>query len=410
MKIKKINENIKIIQTRKYKDINVFLRFSIPYTLEDRAACLVLSKMLGEESSKYPSKLEMTRAKDLLYGISCNASCKARANILTFNVNYTFINPKFLDVELDEYLDFVDETLYHPIIDDKNVEEAILIITSMLIRRMERPQALANEAVINKISKDNPAFEVYSNNMKLIGAINRVTTADVEKVYKRLIEKAQLDVYLCGDLDKKIIKHFNFDFSKRNKITIKSKKFNYKHHNYSNKFNDGKQSNLEIVYTTPFNKHHKDYYAFIMGNHFLGQLPTSLLFENVREKLSLCYAIGISDNKYEGIVIVATAIDGKKRKIVEKEVNKQIDNIIKQNYDLNKFEISKTLFINKLQLIGDDFNDCIDLDYENKLAQLDVDVDEYISRIKKVTPDDLSRVFKQYKHYFTFMLEGKDND
>ena len=86
--IQKINNNLTLIKTRKYKDINVYLRFSIYYTLKDQASLFVLSKIFSLTSTKYPNKSIMSKAKDMLYGINVSSQCKSRANILSFNVQY----------------------------------------------------------------------------------------------------------------------------------------------------------------------------------------------------------------------------------------------------------------------------------------------------------------------------------
>ena len=105
LKMKKNNSHIKIIKTRKYKDINLYLRFSIPYSKTNHASLLLLSKMFAESSIAYPNKTLMSKQRDMLYGINVSCSCKSRANIISFNIQYGFINPKFLsDINIDDYI------------------------------------------------------------------------------------------------------------------------------------------------------------------------------------------------------------------------------------------------------------------------------------------------------------------
>lgn len=410
MKIKKINKNLNIIKTRKYKDINIYLRFSIAYNMKAKASMAVLSKIMCDVSINYPNKTEMARKKDMLYGINCVTGYKTRGNILTYNINFAFINPKFLNTDINEYLDFIHEIINNALITDKNVNEAKRMIISNTLRRLDRPQSYASEKVIEIISKDNEDIDVYNYSDKFVKSIEEVNKEDVINIYKKLLNKAELDVYLCGDLSKSFINAFNFGFERRKEIRVKYKKINYPIRKRITETKPIGQSTLNMVFSTPYNRKSDDFYAYVMGNVFLGILPTSLLFEEVREKLGLCYSIGVIDMKKEGIVKVFTDIDSKNINIVIKQINKQIQRLINKDYDFTKLEMSKTLFINTLKSLDDDLQAFIEFDLESKLSNIEFTQKDYIDGIKKVSSEDISRVFKNYKPYFTYVLKGSGNE
>lgn len=401
----KNSEYIKVIQTRKYKDINLYLRFTVENKGNIRCCLALLSKLVGDVSKKYPSKLEMTRIKDTLYGINMDVSYKARAKLLTFSIHYTFINPKFLEVTIDEYSDFIKETLHNSLFDEKTLKEAKAIISDSIRRRNDRPAYEAHERFIEIVSKDNPDFEVYSSNNKFINKLKKIGLDEIKRVYESILNKAQLNIYLCGDLsakDIKILTDYNFD--KRIKTSIKTRVIDYLPRRTVIDKKDISQSYLSVVYTSPFTRRHKDYFKWFMANYILGAAPTSLLFTEVREKKSLCYSIVSITYKYDGLVRISTSIDGKNKNIVIQEIMKQVERLKNRDYDPNILAMTRAYVINNIMGIYDDLDSLVEYYTECDLSGFNLTIEEYCDRIAEVSVEDISNIYKKYDHYFNYVL------
>lgn len=408
----KKNKYFNIIQTRKYKNIDLYLNFSLPYSFDNKAQMVLLSKLFFEASKQYPNKKEMTKAKDMLYGISCFSDFKATGNIISLSIHYSFINPKFLnDINYLDYVFFIKETLFNLLIRNKDITEAKRNLIANLQRRLEKPSAYASERIVNIICQDYDDFSVYDLSKKLISAIKKIQRKELIEFYNYLLEKGQLYVFLIGDLNKEAVNLLgDYNFADRIELSYKPLI-----HDYSEKdiiIEDKKlsQSYLSVIYATPFTRWHPDFYAWVLGNFFLGIAPTSLLFEQLREKLSLCYSISCSNYKLEGLVKIYTQIDADKYEMVVEEIKQQINHLINQDYDDNKLEMTKALLINNLMSIYDDNDALVDYQFQNYLSQVDISLEEYCKKLQDITKEDLSRVFKQYNHYFTYLLKGSTND
>lgn len=410
-KIKHIHPHLSLLKTRKYKEINLYLRFALPYDSKEKAAMTILSALFAETSKKYPDKTSMGKARDMLYGLTVSSSTKSKANLDIFEIQYTFINPKFLkDVTIDDFVAYIKETLLNTSITKKYYSEAKRNLIANYKRKLDKPVNKAKDSVFSIICKDHPSFGSTTILSKDIQSLRKVKIEDVIKIYDTIIKKARLDVYVCGDVKDDIADKLSFiKFNKRKDVSLKIDIIeNMPSREIIEEF-DTKQSILHVLYTTPYNSLHKDFYAFVMGNLFLGVLPTSLLFEEVREKLSLCYSISVFDLKLNGLVAINTSIDGKNKDLVIDNIKKQINNIITKNYDPMKLEISKTLFMNVISSTYDDQFSLIDYHYSNSLLGVNTSIEYYAKKISEVTPNDLVRVFKNYKPYFIYMLEGKQN-
>lgn len=409
--MKNNNSFIKVINTRKYKDINLYLRFSIEYKPLMKEKIALLCKLIGDVSNKYPTKLEMTRAKDMLYGISLASSYKARANILTLSLHYSFINPKFVDATIDEYNDFIKETLYNSIINEATLAEAKRTIKYAALRKIDKPQAKSTERFIEIVSKDNPEFAIYSEGDKFIKNIDKIKLEDIKQTYRTIINNCQLNIYLCGDIENNDInKLTTFSFNNRNLVNLKTKKITGKPKKTIIDKSDISQTYLSMVYTTPFNKNHSDYFAWFMGNALLGVVPTSLLFAQIREKMSLCYAITSYDYKNEGLIRIITSIDAKNKDKTIKEIENQINRLATCDYEPELLDTAKALICNTLIGTYDDLDALVDYYYESSLSKFNYSIEEYCENVSKVSVKDIAKVYKKYKHYFNYALLGTKDE
>ena len=402
------NKFIKVIQTKKYKNINLYLYFSIENNNKMVEKIDLLCKIIGDKSNLYNSKTEMTKQKDMLYGINIGLSNKIHIGMTTLKIHYSFINPKYVDTTIDEYNNFIKETLYNSIIDENSLSEAKEIVKAEVLRKYDKPASLARKLFIENIAKENSEYKIFCYDKEYLSNIDSITVDELKQAYKFIINKAMLNVYICGDLDdESIFKLSSFRFVDRKEIYTKNIKLKKLKHKSASIKKDIGQSYLLTGYLTPYSKKHKDYFAWFVGNSVLSATPTSLLFTTIREKMSLCYSISISDNKSSGLTTVFTSIDGKNKKAVLDEIDNQIDNMISGNYDDEVLNSTKSLLVNSLLGLHDDLSGLVSYYFESFISEFNYSIEEYIDLINKVGKKDLSRVFKKYEKYYDFILLGK---
>ena len=399
-----MEDNFCLIKTNKYKTVDLFLYFTLEYDVLKKAALSLLGNFIGEYSNKYPNKLKMTRAKDNLYGANISCATKAKANLLSFSIKYSFINPKFIkDVTLDDYMSFFKECLFNVYFSNELLFEFKRNLRDTILRSLDKPANLAANRVNQIIAEKDSKFSVYDIDcLKEIESIDLDITKDI---YNELFTNCAREVYLVGDVDNDLI-----DYAKSLKndkhLYLDNIPVNIDELNEIVEDKDVSQSNLNVVYKTPFNRKHPCFYAYMLSNALLGMVPTSLLFEEVREKLSLCYYISVVDYKNEGLVKIYTAIDGKNKDELIRQIDIQIKRLINKDYDFEKIDAARALLIDSVSSLPDSLDAYIDYLYSNKLNGIKCDIDEYINEVNKVNADDIASVFKEYKHVLTYMLNG----
>jgi len=88
---------------------------------------------------------------------------------------------------------------------------------------------------------------------------------------------------------------------------------------------DVSQGKLCMGFVTPIINRERDFAAMQLLNVIYGSGMTSKLFQNVREKMSLCYSIGSGYYGTKGIVLVNAGIDFDKEELTRSEVLRQLE-------------------------------------------------------------------------------------
>ena len=144
----------------------------------------------------------------------------------------------------------------------------------------------------------------------------------------------------------------------------------------------------------------------IVANKLLGDSSDSLLFQNVREKLSLCYSIGLLSLKSEGLIMIITEINKSNFDKTIEEIDKQIINAKNGEFDDELFASTKLQFANAIHSLGDDIDGFVAFDMMLKLNNIDISVDEHLRRIMAVKKEDVVRALNTYKKSITYFLKG----
>jgi len=143
-------------------------------------------------------------------------------------------------------------------------------------------------------------------------------------------------------------------------------------------------------------------YSFILGGS-----GDSKLFQNVREKNSLCYHISSSYAVLNGILKVGAGIDKKEADRVIELVKEEIKNMEKgdfSNDDLNK---AKKIYISSCLEMLDSPNSIMNLYISKEYLNSDL-IEDKIKKIEKVTIDDVKKLASKIHLDTIFLLEGDD--
>lgn len=402
-------ENLHLINTKKFKTITVEFRFAKEFDSFSKARLILLSRLLCIYSEKYPDKVSMTKVRDLLYGIKAGSKVRFNNSLGLMFIRFQFVNPKFLtDVKMNDYIAFIDECLKHLFISETLFEEARNNLISDIKRSLEKPRNQELERIHDLISEDIKEFSNYKKD--IISDLEKVTIDELKKVYADLFTDYKKDIFVVGEYDDELVDYLSTYLLSNKECKEKDTIYDLKVREDIIEDTIADQSYLSIVYQSPYTRSHEDYFAFVLTNMLFGGSPLSLLFQEVREKRSLCYFIDTIPNRNLGLVRVTTGIDKDKFDEARQEIDRQLKRLRDGDFDQALIDSSKRLMLNNIDSISDDLDDYIDFLYNNLLSYYPFDIDEYKEKIMAVSKEDIQRVASNYKPYLCHFLRGINNE
>lgn len=169
---------------------------------------------------------------------------------------------------------------------------------------------------------------------------------------------------------------------------------------------DVSQGKLCLGYTTEITNQDARYPAMQVLNALFGAGMTSKLFQNVREKLSLCYSIGSSYYGSKGIATVSAGIDFDKETLTREEVARQLDACREGEISPQELTAAKEALLSALRATLDSPAAMEGYFATAALSGMPLDYDDYMGAIAAVTVSDVVECANTLKLHSSFFLEG----
>ena len=144
-------------------------------------------------------------------------------------------------------------------------------------------------------------------------------------------------------------------------------------------------------------------------NAMLGQYSTSLLFQNVREKNSLCYSIYSSLIAFDGALGIMTGVEKKDIDTVLRLIDEQIETLRSGRFDDALLSVSQTMIINSLRAGDDNMNPMAALQYQNDLLGRSDTSADIIRLVEQVTREDVIKAAKKLEHKATYIVRSEED-
>ncbi len=243
--------------------------------------------------------------------------------------------------------------------------------------------------------------------------IDAITAKSLYDYYKSIITSSVIDIYVCGDTDitravsavREYTDNLNFTKAELPRTEIISRAAG-ELRSVTEEM-DVTQGKLAIGILTNTKPTDEDYYALMVFNSVFGAGAHSKLFNNVREKLSLCYYASSQLEKFKGIITVNAGIEFENFQKAYDEILAQLGEIQKGNITKHEFNASVSAIINSFNSYFDDQRALATNNLMNRVAGIDKSLEETIERVRKVTVEDVVRVSKKMQPDTVYFLKGR---
>jgi len=399
--------NLSLYKTNKFKDINIYLNFLVEPNRLTNLTCTFLKYMLTDSCQKYKDKQSMSKISDLLYAGTIGTNLTRDVDYSSFEIHYNFIDPKYLsDISFIDYFEYIKETLFNPLFTNKKFDEFKKIIESIYLRELDKPNKLASNNFIKYLSKEDERISFIDNDYRDL--LEEITLDDVINTYYQIINNSRLDIYVVGDVNNDIIDFFkDFDLKKRKNRIVEINKKEINSIGIKEDIIKANTSNLIVSYQMNYDPYSNSIAKWLTGITLLGISPTSLLFEEVREKNSLCYSIFPSQIRTNGLINIVTNISSENKDKTIKEIEKQINRVSNLDFEDCKLEEAKAYLISNVIQGYDDPDFLETFFYSRDIKNKQETIDEYVFNIRKINKNDIKDIFKDYRHILTYYLKGE---
>ena len=419
--------NINFVKSDKFKTNHIGV--SIISALDSNLKAsknVLLSKVLKRGSKNFQTMADINKRLNYLYAARIGAGVYKIGEAQIISLSADMLENKYaLDDTniLDGTIDILGDIFTNPLIDfdgdGKNgsfkseyVESEKTNLINDILAQINNKNAYAYQRCIEIMCKD----EKFSIN-------NLGTTADVKSIdgknlyehYNYILSSCEIEIFCVGKFAEKkqfITEKFKNLLKNIKRENCKTEKFDT-HVVLKSDFKgetiedmEVNQGKLAIGFRSGVSNSDRDYVNFVLFNALYGSSTTCKLFENVREKLSLCYYCYTAVEAPKGIVTVLSGVEVENKQKAVDEILKQLEETKNGNFTDKEVEDARLSVINSYKGVFDNAGSIEYWYLRRLLCGIIKTPEEMIDEINKVTRENIINSAKNLTLDTIYFLKG----
>lgn len=412
----KENINLYYVPTKKFKTTTFSIYIHRPLTREEATLNSLLTMVLRRGCPGFEDTKSLSRYLDSLYGVAFSSAVRKKGERQLICANFQFINDKFLDEDIDifdEVLHLADKAiLKQKSFNEEYVNQEKENLKQQILSVVNDKRSYASKRCTEIMCK-NEAYGI--SKLGYIEDLNNIDKNTLLNHYKNVVLKSPVDIFVNGDVDiDKVSEKLKVMFSDINVEHIVPAPADVKNKieevNRVTEEQQIVQGKLSIGFRTNIFVNDEDYPAMMMYNSILGCGIFSKLFNNVREKLSLCYYASSSVDYLKGVMFINSGIEVSNFQKAYDEILAQMEDIKKGN--ISDMEMSAALLgtVNSINSTSDNPFILDDYYLGKIIADNMITLEELAESIRNVTKEDVMKVAGKIQLDTVYFLKGCENE
>lgn len=416
--IEKKGYTLHIVNSKKFKTVHLTAKFRAPLNRQDVTKRALLPFVLQQGTERYPTANAFRQALDQLYGavMSMDGTKKGEEHILTARM--TVANQAYLTTTqniLSEALAFFREVLFQPKVvngsfDPRIVEREKQTLRQKIAAIVDDKMHYANIRMIDEMCQDEP-YHLHVHGYP--EDLTEITAKDLFDYYQSSLQTDDMELYLLGDfetidIEALIGQQFDRDNTTEpvKSIAVANKTIDQEKEIVEQQ--EVQQGKLHFGYRTYTKFADQDYPALQVFNAIFGGFPSSKLFINVREKNSLAYYAASRFESHKGLLFVFSGIAPADFDQAKTIILQQMDAMRAGDFTEAELAEAKKLIINQYKETLDDPFGMIEVLYNQRVAQTQRTVAEFIEAIDRVDHQAVVKMANKIKLDTTYFLTAKE--
>lgn len=407
---------IHTIKTDKFKNCSMEIMFRNKLEKSEITQNNMLVDMLVHSSNKYPKRRDVSIELENLYSASFRGFTTRLGSSVMLSFCLDFLNPKYCEKGyLDDVLSLPFEMLLNPNIKNNEFDNRSFNIIKNRIKSdiesiKENATKYAFRRSLINMDENSPSSYYMVGYMDDLEAI---TPSNLVDAYNNLLNNYTCDIFVIGNLDMdEVVTTIKNKFNNR---TIKTDKIElYVDNSLRKKYIDveetGKyeQDSFIMIYNLDNLSERERNFVIHIYNIILGSGGlTSKLYRYLREENSLCYNVSSMIQKYDGLLMIYSGIDGKDKDLCIDLVNKAMKEMSSGDFSDLELENAIKTVISSLKMGEDTQGGIVNNYLFNYLDNLPL-YEERVKEFKTVTKEEVINVAKRIKLNTIYLLKGED--
>ncbi len=354
------------VQTDKFKSEKLSFFLVQPIDRDSYTASPLVMSVLTRGTEKYPTRGDINKRLDMLYGTTISATQKCIGSKSFLGYSFWMLGDKYTDGSINIFegaVDLMDQILFHPLWDENGdfnahyVKSEVTKQCDAIESIINNPRAYASKRCNEIMFEGDPFALTFLGRTEDVRALEN---DDLKRTYETLVYHSPIEIFYVGAkpldeveaiLRRQILPHLTGeDLPQFAPLAAWTREGDVKEVTEPMSFG---QSSLVLGFRTGVVFGDEDYYPMLLCNEIYGMSPISKLFMNVRERLSLCYQCSSSYGAGRGTIFVTSGIDADKRPTAMDEILRQLSLMQSGEITAAELEAGKRSIQNWFRAIGD---------------------------------------------------------
>ena len=402
---------------KKFKHNRISVNFVIPLEKGKVSQNVIVPFILKQGFKQCNTFRQLSKKLDNLYGASldCDISKFGSNHILSIFV-VGLDNKYALEKEnlIEEYADLLSNIVFEPNIINNLFEKDVVereknnIVNIIESEINDKRGYSITKCIELMYNEDGCAIKKYGYKNEAL----EITQKDVVDGYKNILEKSQIEIMFvgCGDSSsaKKVFTD-KFKTITRNPIKLKEicNKIAREEVIMHTEEMEVSQGKLVMGFKSGENISEHQRRATRLMTAMFGGTPVSLLFKNVREKLSLCYYCAARYNEVTGSLIVDSGVEMENKEKAYTEILNQLDVIKNNEFTDDELLYTKLIIATAIKATTDSLYSSEMWYLSHILNNANISPELELELINKITREDIVAVSQNVKLDTVYFLKSK---
>ena len=399
----------------RFKQGCLTVQFLRPMGREEAALNALLPAVLLRGTRKHPDLRSITHALDDLYGASVSTLVRRIGDIQTVGLYCGFMEDRFAlpgDKVLEPMLGLLEELLLDPaavsgafLPDFVESEQRNLIAT--VESELNNKQAYAMARMVRTMCAGD-SFAVPRLGEK--EDISAITPQSLWAHYEKILATSPVEFFFVGSAEPgqvaALLEPLVSRLPQGARVRPEHRELRTAVPSDFSETMDIAQGKLCMGFVSPITNRDDRFIPMQVLNTLFGGGMTSKLFQNVREKLSLCYSVGSSYHGSKGLVTVAAGIDFDKETAAREEIMAQLTACKEGRISDMELTAAREALLSALRASMDSPG-AIESYYSTAaVSGSGRSLDAYMAAVEKVTLEQVVEAARTLELHTVFFLKG----